>query len=564
MEFLRAQQTDFQKVKQVIDPVQNENPSFFAELADSKAQSTQYTPTNKSYRISQNELIEDQSIVMNEDVDILYSQVLKATGNSKLANKLICQYCLSQDKTWAHKLLNNKLNVFYKTERMFIVYPLPLNTENSEFGAVIKGDQVVFTAVKEKSSILSKLINVTHKDYYDLLTIPLSNINNPAARPINFSTALNSPLHESNAIFTKDGKYMYFCRNNSVNGLRLTNSNNISTMQLFRAEFNANQWTNITALPFNSFAYSVEHPALSPDEKILYFSSDMPGSLGSFDLYKVDIIEDSYGLPINLGPQINTPKREQFPFISQDNKLYFSSDGHLGFGALDVFVSELEGNSYSKFKNLGLPINSSNDDFAFYINSYSKEGYFSSDRLGGKGKDDIYGFKELEEKLVEERDHASNKSTALLSKQIEEDTSSTQNIVLKLLNEKEINFEKGRLIIKTEPIFFDFKLWYLRKESKNILNRVVDLLNKYPKLQIEVGSYCDNRGDSNFNLKLSQKRAKAVKNFLISQGISNERVLAKGYGTATSIRKGDTSPQCSEEEHEVNRRIEFVIRNFGG
>ena len=156
------------------------------------------------------------------------------------------------------------------------------------------------------------------------------------------------------------------------------------------------------SLPFNSPEYSVEHPALSPDEKTLYFSSDMPGTIGSFDIFSVSVDGLTYGVPTNLGENINTPKREQFPFVSKNNQLYFSSNGLEGYGALDIFVSDIHNNSYSKASNVGLPVNSGYDDFTFYIDSDTKDGYFSSDRPGGKGKDDIYSFKETKELLIED------------------------------------------------------------------------------------------------------------------------------------------------------------------
>ena len=156
------------------------------------------------------------------------------------------------------------------------------------------------------------------------------------------------------------------------------------------------------SLPFNSDDYSIEHPALSNDEKTLYFASDMPGTLGSFDIFSVSINGADYGTPKNLGDTINTTKKEQFPFVSKDNKLYFSSNGHTGYGSLDVFVSEIQNNSFSKPLNIGLPVNSGFDDFSFTIDSESKEGYFSSNRPGGKGNDDIYELKETKPLLIED------------------------------------------------------------------------------------------------------------------------------------------------------------------
>jgi hypothetical protein len=236
----------------------------------------------------------------------------------------------------------------------------------------------------------------------NLVTVPLNEINATESNVSYFAQELKTGMHEANAVFTKDGKTMYFTRNNSKNGTKKKNDEKISNLQIFKAELVDGKWTTITALPFNSPNYSVEHPALSANEKVLYFASDMPGSLGSFDIYSVNVNKGAFDTPKNLGPLVNTDKREQFPFVSNDNKLYFSSDGHLGYGSLDVFVSDINGNEYSEPVNIGLPLNSNLDDFSFNIDSDTKEGYFASNRDGGKGSDDIYQFKEIKDLIVED------------------------------------------------------------------------------------------------------------------------------------------------------------------
>jgi outer membrane protein OmpA-like peptidoglycan-associated protein len=499
-----------------------------------------------------------------------------------------------------------------------------------------------------------------------------------------FAKELKTGMHESNAIFTKDGKTIYFTRNNSKNGRKKKNDQKISNLQIFKAELIDGKWKNVTALPFNSPDYSVEHPALSADEKILYFASDMPGGYGSFDLYSVNINKGAFDTPKNLGPQINTSKREQFPFASSDNKLYFSSDGHLGYGSLDVFVSEINGNEYTEPINIGIPLNSNSDDFAFNIDALTKEGFFASNREGGKGGDDIYQFKEIKDLLVEDckqliagiisdvvtklplenatvilqdsdkktlftttteadgkfsfrvlceasykiaafkenytnesksftldktRDKINDGSLALKSleaikleeKEIAE-KKRKQELILEeenkkkealaaielkqkekqakeaavvaaeikkkekvkeiLEKEKDVVRDKDRLIIKTDPIYFDYNMWYIRKESKVVLGRVVDLMKKYPEMEIEIGSHTDTRGNAKFNEDLSQKRANSTREFIIQSGINVKRVTAKGYGESMPIVKCKTDDACSEEEHELNRRSEFVIKNL--
>ncbi|KFC58569.1 flagellar motor protein MotB [Flavobacterium gilvum] len=676
-------------------------------------------------------LVHSNNKNLSEDVYFRYTQTLKAKGKYNEANDVMRKFYSASNNSRAIEKLESDIKTLKNVSAIgnrYTIQNLPLNTENSEFGAVVFGDKLVFAAVKKKPNLFDKTYKWNNELYLNLVSIPLKNINVSDSSITYFSKDLKSPMHESNAIFTKDGKFMYFTRNNSNNGSRAKNADKISNIQIFRAEFVKDKWTNITALPFNSPNYSVEHPALSPDEKTLYFASDMPGTLGSFDIYKVSIEGTTYGTPINLGENINTSKREQFPFVSKDNKLYFSSNGRESYGALDVFVSDIQNNSYSKASNVGLPLNSGYDDFAFTINSDTKEGYFSSDRPGGKGKDDIYSLKETKELIIEdckqyiagiitdtdshlalknatvvlknssnqelekgitdadgkfnftiecesnysivatkenytensksfhssaerkksndgsmdirsleiikkeeqiafekkkaddllkaqqlkaaelvsiqqkkkadaialqekktaeanalkqkkkedaialEEKRLANLATAeqLKKEKLEADKKTKEIAAAKkkekteaiVATEKDVVKDKDRLIIKTDPIYFDYNMWYIRKESKKILNRVAELMNKYPEMVVEIGSHTDNRGNAKFNEDLSQKRADATRNYIIEQGIPKNRIYAKGYGESVPIVKCVPEDSCDEEQHELNRRSEFVIKNL--
>jgi hypothetical protein len=199
-------------------------------------------------------------------------------------------------------------------------------------------------------------------------------------------------FHESTPVFTSDGKTMYFTRNNYLYGKKGTDSKKITLLKLYKSNFENDKWEDATELPFNSDQYSTAHSALSSDNKTLYFASDMPGTFGQSDLFKVTINSDgSFGTPENLGPTINTEGRETFPFVSDDNELFFASDGQPGLGGLDVYVSKIgKDNSFNEVQNVGAPINSTQDDFAFIIDGKSRNGFFSSNREGGLGFDDIY------------------------------------------------------------------------------------------------------------------------------------------------------------------------------
>ncbi|MCM0666194.1 OmpA family protein [Flavobacterium tyrosinilyticum] len=697
IQFINAQDLELARAKRFFDKtyyseaiilyqklaVEKPSQEVIKNLADSYFYTNDLVKAQRYYRL----LISNYSNNLDREYYFRYAQTLKATNSYDDANANLKEYYAKSAN--AEDIINFEKD--FKTlenvtaiGKRFEIKNLAINTPNSEFGAVKYKEDLVFAGVKLKPGLFDKKFKWDNETYLNLVSIPLKNSNSGDSIVHYFAKELKTGMHESNAIFTKDGKTMYFTRNNSKNGKKKKDDNKISNLQIFKAEWVEGKWTNITSLPFNSPNYSVEHPALSADEKILYFASDMPGSLGSFDIYSVNINKGAFDTPKNLGSEINTDKREQFPFASADNKLYFSSDGHLGYGSLDVFVSDINGNEYSKPVNVGLPVNSNLDDFAFNIDSNTKEGFFASNREGGKGSDDIYQFKEIKDLIVEDckqliagtitdidtqlalenatvllqdsenktlntvttsadgkfsftvaceasykilaskenytnaskiltldktRDKVNDGSLALKSLEvikqeekliaenkrkqeiiIEEENKKKEALVaieLKekekkakeaaivaaevkkqekvkeiLAKEKDVVKDKDRLIIKTDPIYFDYNMWYIRKESKVVLGRVVELMKKYPDMKIEIGSHTDSRGNAKFNEDLSQKRANSTREFIIQSGIDAKRVTAKGYGESVPIIKCKTDESCSEEEHELNRRSEFVIKSL--
>ena len=292
-----------------------------------------------------------------------YSQALKGVNNFDEADKWLRKYLDIKNIVYSN---NDQTLVYFdalnkEIKRPYIIHPIDLNSKQSDFGVASLGNKLVFASSRKEG----KLYEWNRQPYLDLFqatidtTYKVSNI-----QP--FSDNVNTIMHESNAVFTADGKTMYFNRNNYIKGQKKKDKNQISQLKIYKAQLVNNEWTMVTELPFNSDSYSVEHPALSPDEKKLYFASDMPGTIGSFDLYSVEIKNNgTYGKPENLGSTINTEQREQFPFMSSKNILYFASDGHVGLGGLDVFRTELKNGTFSTPLNLSNVINSSSDDFSF-------------------------------------------------------------------------------------------------------------------------------------------------------------------------------------------------------
>ncbi|MBI9040592.1 OmpA family protein [Lutibacter sp.] len=541
-----------------------------------------------------------------------YSQALKGIKKFDEADKWFHKYAekkqpnsttINTTQTFIEDLATNKIETY-------TVNKIDINSEFSDFGTSFFGDKIVFAS----NRIQGKNYDWNNLPYLDLFQVEINNLNN-SSKVIPFSETINTKLHESNAVFTKDGKTMYFTRNNFIDGKKGKDEHKITHLKIYKAELLNNEWTNIVELPFNGSNYSTEHPALSKNEKQLYFASDMPGTIGSFDLFMVDIHEDgSYGLPINLGPSINTEQREQFPFISNQNELFFASDGHFGFGNLDVFKSNISENNFSKPQNLGEPINSNLDDFAFIINAENNNGFISSNRLNGIGNDDIYSFtykksifvsgivqnknslallpgtlvtlynntnKILNETIVDKNASYSfeiepNKAyklkgaLKLFNPTIIEFLTDTKgninkNILLHLESyedaEKNIVVDNGKTQIKINPIYFDFDKWNIRKDAALELDTIVEIMKKYPDMVIEIGAHTDCRGTEEYNLTLSHKRAKSVREYLVRQGISNENVKSVGYGETQPLNHCIKPGMCKSEEYDINRRCEFVILN---
>lgn len=328
-----------------------------------------------------------------------YAQTLKSVGDYAQADKMMAKFVelTNANDTRAALFEENKdyQTVIKNNSGRFQLNNASINTENSEYGTALYGDKIVFAGATDAKKAKHGVSQWTGESFYDLYEAEHFDQKLGNRKP--FSSSVNTQFNESTPVFTKDGNTMYFTRNNYVNKKLGSDIENTILLKILRATKDKNgNWGDIVEVPFNSDQYNVAHPALSPDEKYLYFASDMPGSFGNSDIFRVEILGDNqYGTPENLGNIINTAGRESFPYISKDNVLYYSSDGIPGLGGLDIFAAKFNANgSTSKPVNIGMPGNSADDDFCFVFNSDSKIGFLTSNRPGGKGKDDIYSFHE--------------------------------------------------------------------------------------------------------------------------------------------------------------------------
>lgn len=432
-----------------------------------------------------------------------------------------------------------------------------------------------------------------------------------------FKGEINTKFHESSTTFTKDLKTMYFTRNNFFNGMEKWDDENTIKLKLYKATIkDDNSWGEVEELPFNSDQYSVAHPSLSLNEKRIYFSSDMPGTFGKSDIWYVDIIDkENYGRPVNLGPNINTEERESFPYISSENVLYFSSNGLIGLGGLDIFMTALNSKGFpTATTNLGEPVNSRYDDFGLIINPGTNRGYLSSNRDGfdGSSSDEIYTFYKDICKVslsgvvtdIRTGDVIPGSKVQLIGEDLEviaeqivgEDArynfekniidcstlysitgengkaykpaskglttpSISQEIIVDLALDWATECAPNDLgcIFELKPLYFDFDKSFIRPDAALELGKVLAAMNEYPEMIISFESHTDSRGNDIYNKKLSERRAKSTRAWLLDRGISPDRLTAKGFGESQLLNQCANDVSCSEEEHQQNRRSFFRI-----
>ncbi len=494
---------------------------------------------------------------------------------------------------------------------------LDVNTKEADFGVAFLGkDKIVFASPSDKVTIIKRVWRENGQAYLDLYMGDVDSLGGIINKR-KLEGEANRKLHEASLVFTKDLKTVYFSANNyNEKEKSIRGKKGFDNIQLYKASVNKEGlWSNITKLPFNSDDFQSGLPSLNVDETKLYFVSDREGGFGKTDIYVVDIRNDgTYGDPVNLGPKINTEEREMFPFMSDDNILYFSSTGHAGYGNLDVFASKIFDNTVSTPLNLEAPINSPKDDFAYILKEELQKGYFSSNRADGKGDDDIYYFSEDDELFIECLQTVSGvvkdkETQALMPGTIvqvldmdgnqlqitaasEEDASFSFKLPcntdyqlvamsdgylkletpVKTVNDLEApdlvqDLEMAQdfimvgdeLLVNINVIYFDLDKYNIRPDAAAELDRVVEVMTKYPELKIMASSHTDSRAEEGYNMKLSEKRAKASLDYIVSKGIDATRITSQGFGESQLVNDCNDDKVCTEEQHQLNRRTNFKV-----
>jgi outer membrane protein OmpA-like peptidoglycan-associated protein len=566
----------------------------YKNLANAYYQNAQYEKASTNF-----EQYINKSEQVSPEVKLKYAKSLKVSGKVEKSEQIMQTLPVEFYQNWSDEKDSKS---FSDSPSSFTIENYKdINSANSDFSSGIWKDQMIFASARRKSLLKKNVHSWTGEEFLDLYEV------NSDSEITALSKKINSKLNESSAVLTEDGLTMYFTRNNVV---KEQGKDDHILLAIFRAQRESvkSKWGNIEKLSFNSDKFSCAHPALSKDEKTLYFASDMPGTKGASDIFRVTIGKESFGKPKPVS-KINTIGRESFPYISKKGELFFASDGHYGKGGLDIYKYDL---TSKEINHLPSPINSVYDDFALV---YQKDhsGYFSSNRIGGKGKDDIYSFQETVTKPKVKDLPCSHKIDLLVVdkfsleplvnaqvdvKATSYKTDSKGKISLDLACTDKLHFlgskegynsesldyeltklspkeeelilkltpkifykEKDNYWVQIEPIYFDFDKSNIRPDAAKTLDELVVILKKYPKINIESGSHTDSRGSDTYNVSLSERRAKSTKEYLINKGISAKRLSHNGYGEKELTNSCSNGVKCSEKEHQLNRRSTFRITN---
>lgn len=581
-------------------------PELYKQLGDAYYQIADYE--NAAVWLKEWYTISDKK---EKEYVLKYAQALKSTEQYNLSDKIL-------------ETQEDYLETIEKNSNRFTIENVAFNSELSDFAPSFYGMSVVFSSNRIKRSVAKNSHKWNNQPFLDLYVASfekMDNTNGGSVEMKKFNTTINTRYHESTAIYTRDLQTVYFTRNNFIKGDYKEDVQGINRLKLYKGIQNEKGNWNVTELPFNSDEYSLAHPALSVDEKILYFSSDKPGGKGKSDIYKVNILAQGFSLPENLGHKINTEGRDTFPFVSADNQLYFSSEGHLGLGGLDVFVSEIKTTGYGDIYNVGRPINSSQDDFTFIINSDTGNGYFASNRENGNGYDDIYSFNqsqpleitceqsisgivtnkktneilpnakvvlvdnkgEILSELVSDTNGVFNfyvvdcESSFTIKASKEGFTTSEAKIVTTKENKARVDAKLVLQAVKKEPvvaaigtdlfkflnlkpIYFDYDKSFIRPDAEIELAKIIRYMKEFPNVKVDVRSHTDSRGRDTYNFSLSNRRNKSTKDYVIKiGGISVDRLTGNGYGETELTNNCSNGVKCSKEEHQENRRSEFIV-----
>ncbi len=557
--------------------------------------------------------------VIDPELYYRYAQALKFSERYTESDKWMERFAEARSEELRSRGFKSKRDYLESIEQLSETFPvinLDINTEWSDFGANQYKDQFIFASSRDTSK---KTYNWNEQPFLELYSAEKKE-SGVYGDVKNFDPKINTKYHESSASFLPSDNLIYFTRNNYYRRNLKRDDQGINRLHIYRARLQEDgSWGDIQPVHFNSEAYSVAHPTVNAYGTRIYFASDMDGTLGSSDLFMADINDDgTLGEPVHLGVALNTEGQETFPYVNSKGDLYYSSNGLPGLGGLDVFMvrdfeKRLDSHDQLIVENVGRPINSPKDDFAYYENLGTREGFFSSNRDGGKGDDDIYFFnvpeclQDLEGMVYNEKtrelipgakvrlfDQAGQEIREMVVGEdgkylfkdldcekeylvrVEKETYGTAEDRISTTNNRKENLKLDLDITRDEvavgegtnlrealdlnPIYFDFDKWNIRPDAEVELQKVIAVLRQYPDMRLDVQSHTDSRATNAYNEALSQRRNTSTINYLIEVGgIDPGRISGKGYGETALANDCGDGAKCTEDEHQQNRRSDFIV-----
>jgi outer membrane protein OmpA-like peptidoglycan-associated protein len=550
-----------------------------------------------------------------------YAMVLKNNGKYDQANKWMDKFTevkpndLRAKSYVAHK---NELSYLLKDQANYKINHMNVNTEADDFGTCYYKDKLVFSSSRSVAKMVVKKDNWSGKPFLNMYVSDFEGAQ--MKTPERFYKRLDGKLNDGPASFSNDGTYMAFTSNNHD----AKRKDKVVRIEIYFSTYTDGKWSTPEPFFLNSKEYSVGHPCLSADGKTMYFSCDMPGGFGRVDIYRISKNEKgTWGKPENMGSDINTEGDELFPFFEQSSStLFFASNGQFGLGGLDIFMCPLYGYEIGRVQNLGFPLNTPQDDFAIIVNGTMTNGYFSSNRTGGNGADDIYAIDFLKPLKAGKRIEGFAKSTNGASvpktfitlfddKGIVLDTITTKDngayffsvaadkqfkltgvkenytdgicfvstfekepvvkadVILSMKKEAiaakiKIGADLGKILeFNPDRIYFDVDKYNIRPDAQTELAYIIKVMNEFPKMVVELRAYTDCRETEKYNQILSDKRAKVSAWYIKTRITNPERINGKGYGETKLMNncacEGDVVSSCTDDEHQKNRRTEFII-----
>jgi len=567
----------------------------------------------------------DRKAAVPEDI-FSYSQALKSNGKYLIAEQWLKEYSELRPEDGRVNIQVSLLEYIHFLMRDSLNYEIlntAINTPGSDMGPAFYKNNLIFssTSINTKAGPTYNWNELPYLDMYSAKIGPYGDLN--SVQP--FAAKLKTPYHDGPVSFNQKNNIIYFTRNSIVKGRTSKGRDGTVNLKIFEGKLVEGDWKMTGSFRFNSDEFSVGHPSIDKDGKILYFASDMPGGYGKSDIYFSVFSNGQWSKPFNLGPKINTEGNEFFPFMSYDGVLYFASNGHGGLGGLDLLFSVPEQGIFSSIENMGYPVNSSRDDFSLALDSTGMKGYFTSNRPRGKGDDDLHFLKikympVVIRGVVKDRDTKDVLVTAkvlvinengkiILSSvtgidgQFEFEVNKGMQYVVKVT--KDFYFENENIVataalrpndevfseifleqkleevdnnspapksleeeggeslqvIELEYINYNLDKSEITPEAATTIDKLIALLKEFPDLEIRIESHTDSRGSDEYNMLLSKKRARAAFDYVVSKGIDPNRLLYQGYGETRLLNNCANGVNCTEEQHEVNRRsIVKVVR----